>query len=68
MGRPELFRIDVDHQRGQQDEAADQDLEEAVDIHVVEPIVEHAEPDPGNAGIVFGFILVGLGVWFLLYQ
>ena len=25
-------------------------------------------PDPGNAGIVFGFILVGLGVWFLLDQ
>ena len=25
-------------------------------------------PDPGNAGIVFGFILVGLGVWFLIDQ
>ncbi len=25
-------------------------------------------PDPGNAGIVFGVILVGLGVWFLVDQ
>ena len=25
-------------------------------------------PDPTNAGIVFGFILVGLGVWFLVDQ
>jgi phage shock protein PspC (stress-responsive transcriptional regulator) len=25
-------------------------------------------PDPTNAGIVFGFILVGLGVWFLVAQ
>ena len=25
-------------------------------------------PDPGNAGIVFGVILVGLGVWFLIDQ
>ena len=25
-------------------------------------------PDPGNAGIVFGFILVGLGIWFLVDQ
>ena len=25
-------------------------------------------PDPGNAGIVFGVILVGLGIWFLIDQ
>jgi phage shock protein PspC (stress-responsive transcriptional regulator) len=25
-------------------------------------------PDPGNAGIVFGVILVGLGAWFLIDQ
>ena len=39
--RPQPLRIDVDDQRRQQDQAADQYLQEAVDIDVVQPVVEH---------------------------
>ena len=34
--------IDVDDEGDQQDEPADQDLEETVDVDVVEAVVEHA--------------------------
>ena len=37
------LRVDVDHQRREEDEAADQDLQEAVDLDVVEPVIEHAQ-------------------------
>ena len=43
--------IDVDDERGQQDEAADQDLQKAVDIDVVEPVVQHAEHEQTDNGI-----------------
>ena len=37
------LRIDVDHQCGEEDEAADQDFEEAVDLDVVEAVVQDAK-------------------------
>src|SRR6478735_5099418 len=42
------LRIDVDDQRREQDQAADQDLEEAVDLDVVETVVEDAEHEETN--------------------
>ena len=49
---PQFLRIDVDHQRREQDQAADQDLQETVDVDVVEAVVEdaeHEQPDDGVA-------------------
>src|SRR5260370_36370370 len=40
---PQSLRIDVDDQRGEQNETADQYLQEAVDVDVIEPVVEDAE-------------------------
>src|SRR5262245_30710293 len=40
---PQLLRIDVDHERGEQDQPANEDLQEAVDLDVVEAVVEDAE-------------------------
>src|SRR5262245_57644306 len=37
------LRIDVDHQSGEEDQAADQDLEETVDLDVVKAVIEHAQ-------------------------
>ena len=42
---PQLLRVDVDDQRQEQDEAADQDLQKAVDVGVVETVVEHAQDE-----------------------
>src|SRR6478752_1013081 len=36
-----LLRIDIDDERDQQNEAADQNLQETIDIDVIEPVVEH---------------------------
>src|SRR5690349_7455016 len=35
--------IDVDDERGEQDQAADEDLEEAVDLDVIKAVIENAE-------------------------
>src|SRR6185312_3672665 len=35
--------VDVDHQGHEQDQATDQDLQEAVDVDVVEPVVQYAQ-------------------------
>src|SRR6201999_3039506 len=48
---PQPLRVDVDHQRGEQDQAADQDLQEAVDVDVVEAVVEHAEHEQADDGV-----------------
>src|SRR5271166_2158846 len=40
--------IDVDDESDEQDEAADEDLEEAVDLDVVEAIVEDAEHEEAD--------------------
>src|SRR5207249_7293760 len=49
---PQPLRVDVDDQRCQQDQAADQDLQEAVDVDVVEAVIqdtENEQPDDGVA-------------------
>jgi len=48
---PQSLRIDVDDQRYQQNDAANQDLEEAVDVDVIEPVVEDAEDEQSDNGI-----------------
>ncbi len=45
------MRVYVDHQRGQQDESPDQDLQEAVDVHVIEAVVQHAEHEQADDGV-----------------
>src|SRR6185437_15356360 len=40
-----------DDESREQDEATDQDLQEAVDIDVVEPVVEHAEHEQADNGV-----------------
>ncbi len=47
----QLLGVDVDHQGQQQDQAADQDLEEAVDVDVVEAVVEHAQDEQAEDGV-----------------
>ena len=39
----QALRVDVHDQRGQKDKTADQDFKEAVDLDVVEAVVQHAE-------------------------
>src|SRR6476659_1233783 len=49
---PQPLRVDVDDQRREQDQAADQDLQEAVDVDVVEAVIqdtENEQPDDGVA-------------------
>ena len=43
--------VDVDDQGGEQDQATDQDFEEAVDLNVVEAVVEHAQNQKPDDGI-----------------
>src|SRR5205814_4486645 len=38
-------------ERRQQDQAADQDLQETIDVDVVEPVVEHAEHEQADDGV-----------------
>src|SRR6201987_1029407 len=49
--RAQPLGIDVDHECRQQDQAADQDLEEAVDLHIVEAVVENAEHEQADDGV-----------------
>ena len=49
--RPQPLRIDVDDQRREQDQAADQYLQEAVDIDVVEPVIQHAQHEQADDGV-----------------
>jgi hypothetical protein len=48
---PQSLRIDVDDERRQQDEAADQYLQKTVDVDVVEAVVEDAEHEQANDGV-----------------
>src|SRR6478609_3137098 len=48
---PNGLDVDVDDQRDEQDQAADQDLEEAVDLDMVEPVVQHAEDQQADDGV-----------------
>src|SRR5262245_11994166 len=48
---PQPLRIDVDDERGEQDETADQYLQETVDIDVVEAVVQHAEHEQADNGV-----------------
>src|SRR5829696_5125893 len=45
------LRIHVDNKRGEQNEAADQDLEEAVNVYMVEAIVQDAEDEQSDNGV-----------------
>src|SRR5215213_1159713 len=47
----QLLGVDVDHQCQEQDQAADQDLEEAVNVDVVEAVVEHAQDEQAQDGV-----------------
>src|SRR6185295_3277397 len=49
--RPQPLRIDVDDEGRQQDQAADQDLQETVDVDVIEAVVEDAEHEQADDGI-----------------
>src|SRR3954471_13292342 len=51
LGGAQTLSIDVDDQSRQQDQAANQDLEEAVDIDVVKAVVEHAQHQQSHDGI-----------------
>src|SRR6202020_1054476 len=46
--RAQPLGVDVDDQRDEQDQAADEDLEEAVDLDVVEAVVEDAEHEQAD--------------------
>src|SRR3982074_1173122 len=48
---PQPLRIDVDDERREQNETADQYLQEAIDIDVIEPIVKDAEHEQADNGI-----------------
>src|SRR5260221_2239189 len=50
-GGAQALGVDVDDQGGEQDQAADQDLEEAVDVDVVEAVIEHAEHEEPDDGV-----------------
>src|SRR5581483_5930917 len=43
--RAQPLRIDVDDERDEEDEAADQDLQERVDLDVIEAVIEDAEDE-----------------------
>src|SRR5215831_12570854 len=45
---PQPLCIDVDHERGEQNEAADQYFQETVNIDVIEPVVEHAQHEQAD--------------------
>src|SRR5690242_15216432 len=49
--RSQALRIDVDDEGREQNEAADKDFQEAVDVDVVEPVVEDAEHEQPNDGV-----------------
>src|SRR3954452_19915728 len=51
LGSTQTLRVDIDDQSRQQDQAANQDLEEAVDIDVVETVVEHAQHQQAYDGV-----------------
>jgi hypothetical protein len=46
--RAQPLGVDVDDKRGQEDEPADENLEEAVDLHIVEAVVEHAKHEQAD--------------------
>jgi hypothetical protein len=48
---PQSLRIDVDDERRQQDEAADQYLQETVDVDVIQSVVENAEHEQADDGV-----------------
>jgi hypothetical protein len=43
--RAQPLGVDVDDERDQQDDPSNQNLEETVDLHVVQTVVEHAEDE-----------------------
>src|SRR5262249_3288557 len=45
------LRIDVNHERREQDQSADQYLQETVDIDMIEPVVEDAKYEQTDNGI-----------------
>src|SRR6267154_1066923 len=47
----QALRVDVDHEGREKDQAADQYFQEAVDVDVVEPVVEHAEHEQPDDGV-----------------
>src|SRR5579871_1507088 len=51
LARPELLCVDVDDERAQQDKAADQDLEEAIDVDMVQTVVEHAQHEQAHNSV-----------------
>ena len=49
--RPQALGVDVDDEGGEQDQAADQDLQEAVNVDMVEAVVEHAQHEEADDGV-----------------
>src|SRR5260370_4022250 len=45
------LHVDIDDEGCEQDEAADQDLQEAVDLDVIEPVVEHTQDQQTDDGV-----------------
>src|SRR5688572_29220738 len=48
---PQPLRIHVDDQRGEENQAANQNLQEAVDVDMVEAIVQDAEDEQSDNGV-----------------
>src|SRR5258708_9919235 len=49
--RAQPLGVDVDDERDQQDDPSNQNLEETVDLHVVQTVVEHAEDEQSDDGV-----------------
>ena len=47
----QALRTDIADERGQQNKATDEDLQKVVDLHVVEPVVQHAKYEQADDGV-----------------